>query len=94
MKITQAKDYKKPLYAIGLSAAILAVAVTGCTDPGKDSGGGRTKGDSEFKYEAPETTEPQLAGEVVLAGETTVDYDGEIALEGAAQLPDKVESGG
>ena len=30
MKITQSKDYKKPLYAIGIAAALTAVAVTGC----------------------------------------------------------------
>ena len=33
MKITPAKDYKKPLYAIGISAAIMALSVTGCTNP-------------------------------------------------------------
>ena len=31
MKISQAKNYRKPLYAIGLSAVIMADAVTGCT---------------------------------------------------------------
>ena len=30
MKITQSKDYKKPLYAIGIAAALTAIAVTGC----------------------------------------------------------------
>ena len=36
MKITQAKDYKKPLYAVGIAAALTALAVTGCGDnPGK-----------------------------------------------------------
>ena len=33
MKITPAKDYKKPRYAIGISAAIMALSVTGCTNP-------------------------------------------------------------
>ena len=33
MKITPTKDYKKPLYALGLATAMMAVAVTGCTDP-------------------------------------------------------------
>lgn len=36
MKIKSIKNYKKPLYAIGLSTAIMAVALTGCTDPAKD----------------------------------------------------------
>ena len=35
MKITQAKNYKKPLYALGLAATIMAASVSGCTDPGK-----------------------------------------------------------
>ena len=34
MKITHAKDYRKPLYAIGIAATIMAMSVTGCTDPG------------------------------------------------------------
>lgn len=87
MKISQAKNYKKPLYAIGLSAAILAVAVTGCTDPGSDSRGGRTKGDGDHK---PTQTEVQLAGE------TTVEslyYAGDIQIDGEASLPEKVEYG-
>ena len=33
MKIKPLKDYKKPLYAIGVGTAIMAVALTGCTDP-------------------------------------------------------------
>ncbi|MCR5327468.1 MAG: hypothetical protein K6E12_01235 [Saccharofermentans sp.] len=33
MKIKSIKNYKKPLYAVGLSTAIMAVALTGCTDP-------------------------------------------------------------
>lgn len=87
MKISQAKNYKKPLYAIGLSAAIMAVAVTGCTDPGSDSRGGRTKGDGEHK---PAQTEVQLAGE------TTVEslcYAGDIQIDGEAYLGPKVEYG-
>lgn len=37
MKVKPLKDYKKPLYAIGLSAAIMATALTGCTDPAKEN---------------------------------------------------------
>jgi hypothetical protein len=33
MKITPSKDYKKPLYAIGIAAAIAAAGLTGCSDP-------------------------------------------------------------
>ncbi|MCR4703637.1 MAG: hypothetical protein K5665_08250 [Saccharofermentans sp.] len=38
MKIKPSKDYKKPLYAIGLSAVIAtsSLALTGCTDPAKE----------------------------------------------------------
>ena len=59
MKITQAKNYKKPLYAIGLAATIMAASVSGCTDPGKgpDYAGG-------MDVRPTETTEVQLDGEV------------------------------
>ena len=36
MKVKPLKEYKKPLYAIGLSAALMATALTGCTDPAKE----------------------------------------------------------
>lgn len=35
MKITPFKDYKKPLYAIGIGTALLAASLSGCTDPDK-----------------------------------------------------------
>ncbi len=59
MKITQAKNYRKPLYAIGLATVIMAASVSGCTDPGKgpDYAGG-------MDVRPTETTEVQLAGEV------------------------------
>lgn len=59
MKITHAKNYKMPLYAIGLAATIMATAVSGCTDPGKgpDYAGG-------MDVRPTETTEVQLEGEV------------------------------
>ena len=40
MKLSQPKNYKKPLYAIGLAAAVMAVSLTGCTDPDKLRTGG------------------------------------------------------
>lgn len=33
MKIKPLKEYKKPLYAIGIASAITALALTGCSDP-------------------------------------------------------------
>ena len=38
MKIKPSKDYKKPLYAVGLAAAIAtsSLTLTGCTDPAKE----------------------------------------------------------
>lgn len=66
MKITQAKNYKKPLYAIGLAASIMAASVSGCTDPGKgpDYAGG-------MDVRPTETTEVALAGDVAVAPEET-----------------------
>ena len=40
MKLSQPKNYKKPLYAAGLAAAIMAASLTGCTDPDKLRTGG------------------------------------------------------
>jgi hypothetical protein len=57
MKITQAKNYKKPLYAIGIAAAIVAASVSGCTDSGKISYAG------EMDTRPTETSEVRLAGE-------------------------------
>lgn len=73
MKITPTKDYKKPLYALGLATAMMAVAVTGCTDP--DS---KTK--TRRRHHRTKYTEVQLAGDtqtvepdVDLMGETTIE---------------------
>ena len=43
MKITQSKDYKKPLYAIGIAAVLAAVSVTGCGLETEDHGGNKGK---------------------------------------------------
>ena len=40
MKLSQPKNYKKPFYAAGLAAAIMAASLTGCTDPDKLKTGG------------------------------------------------------
>ena len=61
MKITQAKDYRKPLYAIGVAAALAAVAVTGC-------GPVQYAGDIQ---PATETTEVELEGEATMATDAT-----------------------
>ncbi|MBR3279824.1 MAG: hypothetical protein IKG01_13120 [Lachnospiraceae bacterium] len=79
MKITPAKDYKKPLYAIGVTAAIMAVSVTGCTDFA-----------SGFKGGTKETEQVDLAGAAdILTDETTYckrDADDEPVLAGEVEL--------
>ena len=60
MKIVPSKNYRKPLYAVGLAAVMLTTAVTGCTDIV------RTDGDTTC-----ETTE-----EIALAGDVVVSTDG------------------
>ena len=73
MKITPTKDYKKPLYALGLATAMIAVAVTGCTDP--DS---KTK--SRRRHHRTKHTEVQLAGDTQTV-EPDIDYAGDEAIE-------------
>lgn len=93
MKITPAKNYRKPLYAIGVTAAIMAVSVTGCTDFNK---GPDLAGDTDIRID--ETTyckkdadnEPVLAGEVALDGEIAPDE--EIELEGEVSVNDYFET--
>lgn len=79
MKITQAKNYKKPLYAIGLAATIMAASVSGCTDPGKgpDYAGG-------MDVRPTETTEVQLEGEVA----ESITETSETRLEGGVPIDD------
>ena len=95
MKITQSRNYKKPLYAIGIAAALTAVAVTGC------GGSKPVQYAGELQPEPEPTDKVELAGEttvestretsplyskpdgdeVILAGETDVYYDGETTVE-------------
>ena len=85
MKITQSKDYKKPLYAIGIAAALTAVAVTGCggSKPVEYAGDIQpmTEATDEEKTCSKETSllysKPD-GDEVVLAGETTIEYAGDV----------------
>jgi hypothetical protein len=65
MKITQAKNYKKPLYAIGIAAAIVAASVSGCSDPTKVNYAG------EIDARPTETSEVRLEGEVAESSEET-----------------------
>ena len=74
MKITQSKDYKKPLYAIGIAAVLAAVSVTGCGLETEEHGGNKgkrvdtglfCKHDADNEY-------IELAGEVELVGEEEI----------------------
>lgn len=75
MKIAHAKDYKKPLYAIGIAATIVAVSVTGCTDdPGK------VKYSGDVAIATTETDHLRLTGEVADTDPTEVELDGEVEM--------------
>ncbi len=100
MKIAQSRDYKKPLYALGITAALLAASVTGCGNPvEKDptptkGGGARTI--SEFYSKPDADREIALGGDVYIEGEASgpVDYEGEetictdVGLEGGVSVDD------
>ncbi len=86
MKITPTKDYKKPLYALGLATAMIAVAVTGCTDP--DS---KTK--SRRRHHRTKHTEVQLAGDTQTV-EPDIDYAGDEAIEIPTTTEDDIRLAG
>lgn len=86
MKITPTKDYKKPLYALGLATAIMAVAVTGCTDP--DS---KTK--SRRRHHRTKHTEVQLGGDTQTV-EPDIDYAGDEAIEIPTTTEDDIRLAG
>lgn len=67
MKIIKTKGYKKPLYAIGVAAALTAIAVTGCGD------------DKPVYYAGDLQPMTETTDEVELEGEATVDYAGDVA---------------
>ena len=65
MKLSQPKNYKKPLYAAGLAAAIMAASLTGCTDPDKLRTGGAAEiavDDDSHEEEIKEISENITAG--------------------------------
>ena len=86
MKITPTKDYKKPLYALGLATAMMAVAVTGCTDP--DS---KTK--SRRRHHRTKHTEVQLAGDTQTV-EPDIDYEGIETIEIPTTTEDDIRLAG
>ena len=99
MKITQSKDYKKPLYAIGIAAALVATSVTGCGSIFGDSGDGRTtKGGGSgtrtmsSQYSKYNADDPVIEeGEIAIAGEIDepdVELDGDVALAGEETVDD------
>ena len=67
MKIIKTKGYKKPLCAIGVAAALTAIAVTGCGD------------DKPVYYAGDLQPMTETTDEVELEGETTVEYAGDVA---------------
>ena len=86
MKITPTKDYKKPLYALGLATAMMAVAVTGCTDP--DS---KTK--SRRRHHRTKHSEVQLAGDTQTV-EPDIDYAGDETIEIPTTTEDDIRLAG
>lgn len=70
MKITSVKDYKKPLYAIGMSAVIMAVTLTGCHNPVKEEV--QLGGAAELREDEQETEE-SITPVTITAGIVSVD---------------------
>ena len=83
MKITPSKNYKKPLYAIGIAATIAAVSLTGCTDPGRIDYAG------DISIATTETDHVRLTGEVADTDPTEVELDGEVDVTESARTTAK-----
>lgn len=105
MKITQSRDYKKPIYAIGISAALIAASVSGCGLPVDFSGsaksstkeGGRTISQEYSKPNADELPDVTvLAGEVALEGGAVIeeDDDDSVVLAGETTVTENIELAG
>ena len=101
MKITPAKNYKKPVYAIGVATVLMAMSITGCTDPVKydgdvavdtdhtnqvDLAGAADIRPDETQYSKVDGDNPVLAGEVELDGEIAVDPTDEVELDGVVEI--------
>lgn len=100
MKITPAKDYKKPLYAVGLAATVMTMAVTGCTAPATKSKD-RSKNSTDYFYMqmlggttlvGEEPDDVGLAGDVQVV-DPDVDYAGETTVSEPAETDVKLEGG-
>ena len=100
MKITQSRDYKKPIYAIGISAALIAASVSGCGLPVDFSGsakssvkeGGRTFSQEYSKFNADDVT--ALAGEVAIDGGVAIEEEDDVTLGGETTVPEDIELAG
>ena len=90
MKITQSKDYKKPLYAIGVAAALAAVSVTGCgfDKEGHDGNKGKRVDSGQYCKHDADNEEIELAGEEDIPPvlDTVVTDDDNFILDGGAPI--------
>ena len=95
MKITTAKDYKTPVYAIGVAATVMTLAVSGCTAPASKSKD-KTKNTTDYFYMdmlggKVQVGEPE---DVVLAGDTqVVDYAGEETIVDTTETDVRLSGG-
>jgi len=94
MKITPANNYRKPLYAVGVLAALTAVSVTGCTDPFNVKYAGDISIQTEETIETVKGKKVEQSEPVALAGDVAVctDETYDLILEGEATVdPDWTE---
>ena len=77
MKIIPEKNYRKPVYALGLAAVMMTTALTGCKDKPVD-----LAGDVQV-IESSETEES-----VMLQGEVAETVDDRVILDGGVSIDD------
>ena len=89
MKITPERNYRKPLYAVGIAAAAMAIAITGCSDEPPALAG-------DVAVTVQETTEVQLEGEqeppVTCETKETKETEEDVGLAGDVAFVEPEES--
>ena len=87
MKIVPVKNYKKPLYAVGVATCVVACAIAGCKDPKETEEIIELDGDVAIETSE---TDVELDGDVAIETSETdgTDETSELILDGEVEVAD------